>query len=142
MLKSDNKDVQEHACGALRNLSMKREVSRKIGEEGALPYMIGLLRSPDERIQEQVLALHALYLLFWYTSTNADANLGHFVQAATLIRNLSVNDDNKNRIAQAGGLAPLIILLSSPLPRIQEQAPFLSRTASLRASGAYVLNKH
>ena len=59
LLKSDNKDVQEHACGALRNLSMKREVSRKIGEEGALPYMIGLLRSPDERIQEQV-----LYLLF------------------------------------------------------------------------------
>ena len=48
------------------------------------------------------------------------------VQAATLIRNLSVNDDNKNRIAQAGGLAPLIILLSSPLPRIQEQAPLLS----------------
>ena len=33
---------------------MKREVSQKIGEEGALPYMIGLLRSPDERIQEQV----------------------------------------------------------------------------------------
>ena len=46
--------MQEHACGALRNLSMKREVSQKIGEEGALPYMIGLLRSPDERIQEQV----------------------------------------------------------------------------------------
>ncbi len=46
--------LQEHACGALRNLSMKREVSQKIGEEGALPYMIGLLRSPDERIQEQV----------------------------------------------------------------------------------------
>ncbi|KAJ1469703.1 hypothetical protein T484DRAFT_1642372, partial [Baffinella frigidus] len=42
-------------------------------------------------------------------------------QAATLLRNLSVNDENKNRIAQAGGLAPLIILLSSPLPRIQEQ---------------------
>jgi hypothetical protein len=33
---------------------MKRDVSQKIGEEGALPYMIGLLRSPDERIQEQV----------------------------------------------------------------------------------------
>ncbi len=35
---------------------MRRDVSQKIGEEGALPYMIGLLRSPDERIQEQVLA--------------------------------------------------------------------------------------
>jgi hypothetical protein len=64
---------QEHACGALRNLSMKREVSRRMGEEGALPYMITLLRSPDERIQEQ---------------------------AATLLRNLSVNDENKNKIAQ------------------------------------------
>ena len=64
MLKSDNKDVQEHACGALRNLSMKREVSRKIGEEGALPYMIGLLRSPDERIQEQVTCSTCTLLAF------------------------------------------------------------------------------
>jgi hypothetical protein len=52
---------------------MKRDVSRRMGEEGALPYMISLLRSPDERIQEQ---------------------------AATLLRNLSVNDENKNKIAQ------------------------------------------
>ncbi len=32
---------------------------------------------------------------------------------------------------QAGGLAPLIILLSSPLPRIQEQAAVALRNISL-----------
>jgi hypothetical protein len=66
---------------------MKRDVSRRMGEEGALPYMISLLRSPDERIQEQ---------------------------AATLLRNLSVNDENKNKIAQVRVLpAPSFLCLCS-----------------------------
>ncbi len=68
LLRSDSKDVQEHACGALRNLSMKRcriemsmtlpaDISRKVVEEGGLSNIVPLMRSSEERIQEQAITL-------------------------------------------------------------------------------------
>jgi hypothetical protein len=55
-------------------------------QEGALPPLIALLRSPLESIQEQ---------------------------AAVAVRNISVNPEYDLKMVQEGGLAPLVAMLSS-----------------------------
>jgi len=66
-----------------------------IVQEGALPSLIALLSSTDERIQEQ---------------------------AAVSLRNLSVNPQNEIQIVQDGGLRPLIALLRSANEKVVRQA--------------------
>jgi len=66
----------QQACGAIRNLSVNAENKVKIVQEGGLPPLIALLRSPLETIQEQ---------------------------AAVAIRNISVNPEYDVKIVQVRG---------------------------------------
>jgi hypothetical protein len=65
--------VQEHSAGIVANLSVNPDNARKIVEEGGMPLLIGLLRSPCQGVQEQ---------------------------AAVAIRNLSVEPENEVRVAR------------------------------------------
>jgi hypothetical protein len=51
LLRSPYERLQEHACVALRNLSVQNEIA--IAEEGAIPPLIRLLSSPLPKVQAQ-----------------------------------------------------------------------------------------
>lgn len=80
---------------------LRAEVELETAREGGLPPIVSLLRSPDERVQEQ---------------------------AVLVLRSLSVNVGNEVSIVSETGLAPLMELLLAPQELIQTQAISSVRT--------------
>lgn len=77
----------------------------RIVEEGAVPAIVNLLRSPVESMQEH---------------------------AAVTLRNLSLNDDNEVRVVEEGCLPPLIAMLNSVKASLQLQSVGVLRNLSVK----------
>jgi hypothetical protein len=92
LLRSLNERIQEHACVALRNLSMHPRCKLQIVQDGAMEPLVGLMRSPLEVIQEHTVVC---------------------------IRNLSMALDNVVTIMENDALPPLIGMLRHHDPKIQ-----------------------
>lgn len=82
--------LRDCVMAILRNITLHPENKVKFVREGGMPPLISLIRSLEDRVQEQ---------------------------AAVILRNLSVNIQSKVRIVKEGGLPPLVDLLTSGMPR-------------------------
>lgn len=136
-LKSDSAETQGEATAELRLLAKHNMDNRiVIANCGAINLLVGLLRSPDTKIQED--AVTALLNLSINDNNkiaiaNADAidPLIHVLQtgtpeakensAATLF-SLSVIEDNKVKIGRSGAIEPLVDLLGNGTPRGKKDA--------------------
>ncbi|CAE6262318.1 unnamed protein product [Arabidopsis arenosa] len=86
-LKSSSLDTQREATARIRILSRNSTDNRiVIARCGAIPSLVNLLYSTDERIQ---------------------------ADAVTCLLNLSINDNNKSLIAESGAIEPLIHVLKT-----------------------------
>ncbi|XP_072999711.1 U-box domain-containing protein 4 [Typha latifolia] len=136
-LKSDSIDVQREATLELRLLAKHNMENRiVIAKCGAISLLVGLLYSPDQKIQENsVTALLNLSINDNNKAAIANADaidpLIHVLEtgnpeakensAATLF-SLSVIDENKSRIGRSGAIRPLIELLGNGTPRGKKDA--------------------
>lgn len=136
-LSSTSLDEVRNATGELRLLARHNMDNRiVIANCGAISLLIGLLRSTDEKVQEN--AVTALLNLSINDNNktaiaNADAiePLIHVLEtgsseakensAATLF-SLSVIEDNKIRIGRSGAIRPLVDLLGNGTPRGKKDA--------------------
>ncbi|PWA90727.1 RING/U-box superfamily protein with ARM repeat domain-containing protein [Artemisia annua] len=136
-LSSTSLDEVRNATGELRLLARHNMDNRiVIANCGAISLLIGLLRSSDEKVQEN--AVTALLNLSINDNNktaiaNADAiePLIHVLEtgsseakensAATLF-SLSVIEDNKVRIGRSGAIRPLVDLLGNGTPRGKKDA--------------------
>ncbi len=81
---------------ALRNLSVNDSNELKIAEEGALPPLIALLRSPDKRIQMQALGVLRNLSVSPANKVSACAYVCVYIHMYMgVLRNLSVSPANK-----------------------------------------------
>lgn len=89
-------DVQRDAACELR-LRAKKNVDHRIciAEQGAIPPLVGLLRSPDQKTQEH---------------------------AVTALLNLSINENNKGLIASAGAIELIVEVLKGGCMDARENA--------------------
>ncbi|KAL4577482.1 hypothetical protein LXL04_013591 [Taraxacum kok-saghyz] len=136
-LTSASIDTVRTATGEIRLLARHNMDNRiVIANCGAIVLLIGLLRSPDQKIQENsVTALLNLSIndINKAAIANADAiePLIHVLEtgsseakensAATLF-SLSVIEDNKIRIGRSGAIGPLVDLLGHGTPRGKKDA--------------------
>ncbi|KAG8086631.1 hypothetical protein GUJ93_ZPchr0010g10732 [Zizania palustris] len=136
-LRSDSVDVQRSASSEIRLLAKHNMENRiVIANCGAINLLVGLLHSPDAKIQEH--AVTALLNLSINDNNkiaiaNADAvdPLIHVLEtgnpeakensAATLF-SLSVIEENKVRIGRSGAIKPLVDLLGNGTPRGKKDA--------------------
>uniref|UniRef100_J3MPR0 RING-type E3 ubiquitin transferase n=2 Tax=Oryza brachyantha TaxID=4533 RepID=J3MPR0_ORYBR len=136
-LRSDSVDVQRSATSEIRLLAKHNMENRiVIANCGAINLLVGLLHSPDAKIQEH--AVTALLNLSINDNNkiaiaNADAvdPLIHVLEtgnpeakensAATLF-SLSVIEENKVRIGRSGAIKPLVDLLGNGTPRGKKDA--------------------
>lgn len=136
-LRSDSVDVQRSATSEIRLLAKHNTEDRiVIANCGAINLLVGLLHSPDAKIQEN--AVTALLNLSINDNNkiaiaNADAvdPLIHVLEtgnpeakensAATLF-SLSVIEENKVRIGRSGAIKPLVDLLGNGTPRGKKDA--------------------
>uniref|UniRef100_A0A0D9X3Q0 RING-type E3 ubiquitin transferase n=1 Tax=Leersia perrieri TaxID=77586 RepID=A0A0D9X3Q0_9ORYZ len=95
-LRSDSVDVQRSATSEIRLLAKHNMENRiVIANCGAVNLLVGLLHSPDAKIQEH---------------------------AVTALLNLSINDNNKIAIANAEAVDPLIHVLETGNPEAKENS--------------------
>ncbi|XP_051227664.1 U-box domain-containing protein 4 isoform X1 [Lolium perenne] len=95
-LRSDSVEVQRSATSEIRLLAKHNMENRiVIANCGAINLLVGLLPSPDAKIQEN---------------------------AVTALLNLSINDNNKIAIASAEAVDPLIHVLETGNPEAKENA--------------------
>lgn len=89
-------DVQRAAAGELRLLAKRNAENRVcIAEAGAIPRLVGLLSSKDERTQEH---------------------------AVTALLNLSIHESNKGTIVTAGAIDPIVEVLKNGSMEARENA--------------------
>eukprot|EP00850_Spirogloea_muscicola_P012830 SM000084S23166 [mRNA] locus=s84:463166:467492:- [translate_table: standard] len=89
-------DVTRAAAGELRLLAKKSMENRVcIARSGAIPKLVGLLTSPDQKTQEH---------------------------AVTALLNLSINEDNKASIVQCGAIDPIVTVLRNGSMEARENA--------------------
>ncbi|KAI7757436.1 hypothetical protein M8C21_014341, partial [Ambrosia artemisiifolia] len=106
--------VKRSAAEKLRLLAKNREENRAlIGESGAVPLLLPLLRCSDPWTQENaVTALLNLSLLDANKPLISDASTEVSKQnAACALLNLAMIDENKNSIGACGAIPPLVSLL-------------------------------
>ncbi|XP_020589766.1 U-box domain-containing protein 4 isoform X2 [Phalaenopsis equestris] len=95
-LRSDSVDLQRAATEELRLLAKHNMENRiVIANCGAIPLLVGLLHSADQKVQED---------------------------AVTALLNLSINDNNKMAIANAEAIDPLIHVLQTGSPEAKENS--------------------
>ncbi|XWS45196.1 hypothetical protein CRYUN_Cryun15aG0115500 [Craigia yunnanensis] len=95
-LKSTSVDTQREATAQLRLLAKHNTDNRIIiANCGAISLLVGFLRSPDIKTQEN---------------------------AVTALLNLSINDNNKTAIANANAIEPLIHVLETGSPEAKENS--------------------
>ncbi|EYU33850.1 hypothetical protein MIMGU_mgv1a006199mg [Erythranthe guttata] len=118
-LQSPSIALKRSAAAKLRLLAKNRADNRAlIGEIGAVPALIPLLRCPDPTTQEHAvtallnLSLHETNkLLIMRPATAATAVKSLIYNAACALLSLSSTDDNKLSIGACGAIPPLIALL-------------------------------
>ncbi|KAJ0248330.1 U-box domain-containing protein 13 [Hirschfeldia incana] len=132
-----NPEDQRSAAGEIRLLAKRNADNRvAIAEAGAIPLLVGLLATPDSRIQEHsVTAL--LNLSICETNKGAIVSAGAIpgiVQvlkkgsmearenAAATLFSLSVIDENKVTIGALGAIPPLVVLLNEGTQRGKKDA--------------------
>ncbi|KAG0554371.1 hypothetical protein KC19_12G086000 [Ceratodon purpureus] len=95
-LSDPSPEVQRSAAHDIR-LRAKKNVDHRIciAEQGAIPLLVGLLLSPDQKTQEH---------------------------AVTALLNLSINDSNKGRIVTAGAIEPIVEVLRNSCTEARENA--------------------
>ncbi|KAJ4910389.1 U-box domain-containing protein 13 [Raphanus sativus] len=132
-----NPEDQRSAAGEIRLLAKRNADNRvAIAEAGAIPLLVGLLATPDSRIQEHsVTAL--LNLSICENNKGAIVSAGAIpgiVQvlkkgsmearenAAATLFSLSVIDENKVTIGSLGAIPPLVVLLNEGTQRGKKDA--------------------
>ncbi|KAG2329832.1 hypothetical protein Bca4012_020639 [Brassica carinata] len=132
-----NPEDQRSAAGEIRLLAKRNADNRvAIAEAGAIPLLVGLLATPDSRIQEHsVTAL--LNLSICENNKGAIVSAGAIpgiVQvlkkgsmearenAAATLFSLSVIDENKVTIGALGAIPPLVVLLNEGTQRGKKDA--------------------
>ncbi len=93
ILQSTNEQTLRHAARALEKLAV--DYANIIREAEGIPAVVALLRSPNEALQEL---------------------------AASTLRNLSENRENRVAVREAGGVPPLVSLLNSGKETLQVRA--------------------
>lgn len=136
-LTSGNPEDQRSAAGEIRLLAKRNADNRvAIAEAGAIPLLVGLLSTPDSRIQE-----HAVTALLNLSicednkgsiiSSGAVPGIVHVLKkgsmearenAAATLFSLSVVDENKVTIGASGAIPPLVLLLSEGTQRGKKDA--------------------
>ena len=136
-LTSGNPEHQRSAAGEIRLLAKRNADNRvAIAEAGAIPLLVGLLCTPDSRIQE-----HAVTALLNLSicennkgsiiSSGAVPGIVHVLKkgsmearenAAATLFSLSVVDENKVTIGSSGAIPPLVTLLSEGTQRGKKDA--------------------
>nr|CAB3481206.1 unnamed protein product [Digitaria exilis] len=136
-MSSIHPDVQRKAVKKIRMLSKESPENRSlIADNGGIPALIGLLASPDKKVQENTVtsllnlsiddknkqlitrggAIPLIIEILRNGSPEAQEN-----SAATLF-SLSMLDENKAAIGSLGGLAPLVELLRNGTARGKKDA--------------------
>ncbi|KAA0067706.1 U-box domain-containing protein 13-like [Cucumis melo var. makuwa] len=136
-LASGNPEDQRSAAGEIRLLAKRNADNRvAIAEAGAIPLLVGLLSTPDSRVQEHAVtallnlsicednkgsiissgAVPGIVLVLKKGSMEAREN------AAATLFSLSVVDENKVRIGASGAIPPLVTLLSEGTQRGKKDA--------------------
>ena len=136
-LASGNPEDQRSAAGEIRLLAKRNADNRvAIAEAGAIPLLVGLLSTPDSRVQEHAVtallnlsicednkgsiissgAVPGIVLVLKKGSMEAREN------AAATLFSLSVIDENKVRIGASGAIPPLVTLLSEGTQRGKKDA--------------------
>lgn len=136
-LASGNPEDQRAAAGEIRLLAKRNADNRvAIAEAGAIPLLVGLLSTPDSRVQEHAVtallnlsiceenkgsiissgAVPGIVLVLKKGSMEAREN------AAATLFSLSVVDENKVRIGASGAIPPLVTLLSEGTQRGKKDA--------------------
>ncbi|KAJ7980869.1 RING-type E3 ubiquitin transferase [Quillaja saponaria] len=128
---------QRSAAGEIRLLAKRNADNRvAIAEAGAIPLLVGLLSTPDSRIQEHaVTALLNLSICEYnkgsIVSSGAVPGIVHVLKkgsmearenAAATLFSLSVIDENKVTIGCSGAIPPLVTLLSEGTQRGKKDA--------------------
>ncbi|KAJ7980868.1 RING-type E3 ubiquitin transferase [Quillaja saponaria] len=136
-LTSGNPEDQRSAAGEIRLLAKRNADNRvAIAEAGAIPLLVGLLSTPDSRIQEHaVTALLNLSICEYnkgsIVSSGAVPGIVHVLKkgsmearenAAATLFSLSVIDENKVTIGCSGAIPPLVTLLSEGTQRGKKDA--------------------
>ncbi|KAK9279642.1 hypothetical protein L1049_013321 [Liquidambar formosana] len=136
-LTSGNPEDQRSAAGEIRLLAKRNADNRvAIAEAGAIPLLVGLLSTPDSRVQE-----HAVTALLNLSicednkgsiiSSGAVPGIVHVLKkgsmearenAAATLFSLSVVDENKVTIGALGAIPPLVTLLSEGTQRGKKDA--------------------
>ncbi|KAJ9178273.1 hypothetical protein P3X46_010170 [Hevea brasiliensis] len=136
-LTSGSPEDQRSAAGEIRLLAKRNADNRvAIAEAGAIPLLVGLLSTPDSRIQE-----HAVTALLNLSicednkgsiiSAGAVPGIVHVLKkgsmearenAAATLFSLSVVDENKVTIGSSGAIPPLVTLLSEGTQRGKKDA--------------------
>lgn len=136
-LVNGNAEQQRAASGELRLLAKRNADNRVcIAEAGAIPLLVELLSSTDQRTQE-----HAVTALLNLSINEANkvtiVNAGAITEIVDVLKNgsmearenaaaalfsLSVVDENKVQIGAAGAIPPLIDLLCQGTPRGKKDA--------------------
>ncbi|KAL5747847.1 hypothetical protein ACOSP7_024863 [Xanthoceras sorbifolium] len=136
-LTSNSPEDQRSAAGEIRLLAKRNADNRvAIAEAGAIPLLVGLLSTPDSRIQEH--AVTALLNLSIcednkgsIVSSGAVPGIVHVLKkgsmearenAAATLFSLSVIDENKVTIGASGAIPPLVTLLSEGTQRGKKDA--------------------
>ncbi|KZV32822.1 U-box domain-containing protein 14-like [Dorcoceras hygrometricum] len=136
-LANGNAEQQRAAAGELRLLAKRNADNRVcIAEAGAIPLLVELLSSTDQRTQEH--AVTALLNLSINEANKATiVNAGAITEIVDVLKNgsmearenaaaalfsLSVVDENKVAIGAAGAIPPLIDLLCQGSPRGKKDA--------------------
>ncbi|XP_059626628.1 U-box domain-containing protein 13-like [Cornus florida] len=136
-LKSGNPEDQRSAAGEIRLLAKRNADNRlAIAEAGAIPLLVGLLSTPDSRVQE-----HAVTALL--NLSICENNKGSIISsravpgivqvlkkgsmearenAAATLFSLSVVDENKVMIGACGAIPPLVALLNEGTQRGKKDA--------------------
>ncbi|KAJ0240354.1 U-box domain-containing protein 13 [Hirschfeldia incana] len=132
-----NPEDQRSAAGEIRLLAKRNADNRiAIAEAGAIPLLVGLLATPDSRIQEHsVTALLNLSICENNKGTIVSAGaIPGIVQvlkkgsmearenAAATLFSLSVIDENKVTIGALGAIPPLVVLLNEGTQRGKKDA--------------------
>ncbi|XAR60568.1 Ubiquitin--protein ligase [Bertholletia excelsa] len=136
-LSSNNPEDQHSAAGEIRLLAKRNANNRvAIAEAGAIPLLVGLLSTPDSRIQEHtVTALLNLSICEdnkgSIIAAGAVPGIVHVLKkgsmearenAAATLFSLSVIDENKVMIGASGAIPPLVTLLSEGTQRGKKDA--------------------
>ncbi|CAN7099531.1 unnamed protein product [Brassica rapa subsp. narinosa] len=132
-----NPEDQRSAAGEIRLLAKRNADNRvAIAEAGAIPLLVGLLATPDSRIQEHSVtallnlsicennkgaivsagAIPGIVLVLKKGSMEAREN------AAATLFSLSVIDENKVTIGALGAIPPLVVLLNEGTHRGKKDA--------------------